>query len=77
MYACTTVGSVIPTLSVPGITASSTMRHCRKMEVVVAKDPMPRVSKNAVTNPVAAACGLGRTGSSFARRRTAAIRIHR
>ena len=54
MNACATVGSVWPTFSVPGICSS---RHqtssSRNIDVVVANEPMPSVSKKLVTNPIA------------------------
>src|SRR3954469_2439686 len=52
MNAWTMVGSVWPTLRVPGMRSSRTSFHCRKIDVVVAYDPMPRVSKKLVTKPV-------------------------
>jgi hypothetical protein len=46
------VGNVCPTFSVPGIRRSGTILRNLKMAVVGANDPMPRVSKKLVTNPV-------------------------
>ena len=51
---------VWPTLSVPGISSSGTRRIARKIAVVVANDPMPSVSKNTVTKPVASSVPDGR-----------------
>jgi hypothetical protein len=50
--ACAMVGSVCPTLSVPGMSRSGTTLKNLKMAVVGAKEPIPRVSKKFVTNPV-------------------------
>src|SRR5689334_18649769 len=71
MYAWATVDRVMPTLSVPGISASSTRRNCRKRDVVVAKEPMPSVSKNAVMKPVAAVAAVGRATMDVSRARSA------
>jgi len=43
---------VWPALRVPGMSWSGTMRVNLKMDVVVAKEPMPSVSKKLVTKPV-------------------------
>ena len=59
MNACTTVGSVWPALSVPGITRSGTIRSARKSAVVVANDPIPSVSKKLVTAPTPTCAGVG------------------
>ena len=56
--AWTMVGIVCPTFSVPGICRSSTAFHARKSAVVVANDPIPRVSKKFVTNPIAVRNGV-------------------
>src|SRR5436190_9583086 len=53
MNAPRTAASVCPTLRVPGMRSSGTRRQARNRAVVVAKLPMPRVSKNVVTKPVA------------------------
>jgi len=66
---------VWPTLSVPGISSSGTRRIARKIAVVVANDPIPSVSKNTVTNPVASSAPDGwirRPDCSLARRRNPA-----
>ena len=52
MKACVTVGIVLPTFIVPGISRSSTSLKNLKIAVVGAKLPIPRVSKKLVTNPV-------------------------
>src|SRR3970040_31222 len=52
MSACATVGSACPTFSVPGIFSSDTSFHKRNIVVVVAKDPMPSVSKKLVRRPM-------------------------
>ena len=52
MKAWKIVGMVWPALRVPGMSWSGTMRVNLKIEVVVAKEPMPRVSKKLVTKPV-------------------------
>ena len=54
MKACSTLGSVWPTFSVPGITRSGTSFQNLKKEVVGAKEPIPRVSKKFVMNPMPA-----------------------
>src|SRR5438045_1170923 len=59
MNAWATVGSVWPTLSVPGITRSGTSFNQRNMAVVVANDPIPSVSKKFVTAPTATCAPLG------------------
>src|SRR5207244_5475768 len=46
-----TVGSVYATFSVPGIHSSRTERLNLNIEVVVAKFPMPNVSKKHITKP--------------------------
>jgi hypothetical protein len=60
MKACATVGSVCPTLSVPGITRSGTSFNQRKRAVVVANDPIPSVSKKFVTAPTPTCTGVTR-----------------
>ena len=57
--ACAIVGSVWPTLSVPGITRSSTELRNFQIEVVVANEPMPSVSKKLVTNPMSSSAIVG------------------
>lgn len=52
-----------PTLRVPGMRSSGTMRRNLKMAVVGAKDPMPKVSKKAVTNPTTISSGRGQRRS--------------
>ena len=49
--ASTTVGSVWPTLSVPGMIRSGTILNARKSAVVVAKEPMPSWSRKFVSQP--------------------------
>ena len=53
------VGIAWPTLSVPGISRSSTMRINRNSAVVGAKEPMPSVSKKFVTKPMADCSHVG------------------
>jgi hypothetical protein len=64
MSACTSVGSVWPTFSVPGIRSSRTRPLSLKIAVVDANDPMPSVSKKFVTNPITSSSGVGRGESS-------------
>ena len=45
------VGSAWPVFSVPGTSRSSTIFVSLKIVVVVAKEPMPSVSKKLVKNP--------------------------
>ena len=52
MNACVMVGSVWPTFSVPGISFTGTRFFSLKIDVVVANDPMPSVSRPAVTKPM-------------------------
>src|SRR5262249_31208692 len=54
MKACAIVGSVCPTFSVPGISFTGTRLRSLYTVVVVANEPMPSVSRNAVTKPMAA-----------------------
>src|SRR5947209_885254 len=61
MNACAIVGSVWPTFSVPGMSFTGTMFRSLNTAVVVANEPMPRVSKNAVTNPIAPWSSVGRS----------------
>ena len=70
MNACASVPMVCPALRVPGIMASLTHLVARKIAVVVANDPMPRVSKNSVTMPVSRKPVVGRTEPSFGKPRT-------
>src|ERR1051326_5040499 len=64
----TTVGNVWPTFSVPGITRSSTIRKNLKIVVVVAYDPIPRVSKKLVNAPVPSWRKPGKRTRCFDRR---------
>src|SRR5258708_11635024 len=59
MNAWTTVGSVWPTFSVPGMIRSGTILKNRNDAVVVAKDPMPSVSKKLVIAPTPSDSGVG------------------
>src|SRR2546426_7903699 len=59
MNAPRTAATVCPTLRVPGIRSSGTRRQARNRAVVVAKLPMPKVSKNVVTKPVAVSRQFG------------------
>src|SRR5258708_40104084 len=59
MNACTTVGSVWPTFSVPGMIRSGTILKNRNDAGVVAKDPMPSVSKKLVIAPTPRDNGVG------------------
>ena len=59
-------GSAWPTIMVPGITSSGTIRNSRKIAVVVASEPMPSVSKKLVTNPTSRWSGPGASPSSRA-----------
>ncbi len=63
MKAWTTVGSVWPTLSVPGMMRSGTILDSRNTAVVVANDPIPRASKKFVTAPSAIWTGFGKPTS--------------
>src|SRR4051812_46366187 len=53
MNAWATVGSVWPTLRVPGMRLSGIIFHSRNAVVVVANDPIPRVSKKLDIAPTA------------------------
>src|SRR5258707_9368750 len=53
MNACATVGSAYATFNVPGIHSSRTDLRNLNIEVVVAKFPIPSVSKKDITNPTA------------------------
>ena len=53
------VASVWPTFSVPGISLTGTMLRSLYAAVVVANEPMPSVSKNAVTKPIAVCRTVG------------------
>ena len=57
------MGSVCPTFSVPGMTRSGMILRNRKNAVVVAKEPMPRVSKKFVTAPMPTCAGVGAPAS--------------
>src|SRR4051794_20805392 len=59
MNACAIVDSAWPTLSVPGISLTGTMLRSLKIAVLVANDPMPSVSRNAVTKPTPTWNGVG------------------
>src|SRR5262249_34704105 len=61
MKACAIVGSVWPTCSVPGISFTGTRSNSLYTAVVVANDPIPSVSKNAVTKPMIVCSSVGRT----------------
>ncbi len=58
---CTTVGNAWPAFSVPGICSSGMRWRNLKIAVVVAKDPMPSVSKKLVTKPVTVSRNPGRS----------------
>ena len=77
MSACATVGSVWPTLSVPGITRSSTDPKNFQIEVVVAKEPIPSVSKKLVTKPIAVPPAPGPRRRAVARPRASRIHVTR
>ena len=62
---CTTVGNAWPAFSVPGICSSGMRWRNLKIAVVVAKEPMPSVSKKLVTKPVTES----RNPGAFTRRR--------
>ena len=61
MNACAMVGRVWPTFSVPGISFTGTMARSLYTAVVVANEPIPSVSKNAVTKPIAVCSTVGTT----------------
>src|SRR5437764_6959908 len=61
MNAWAMVGSVWPTFKVPGMSLTGTRFLSLYAAVVVANDPMPSVSKNAVTNPRAVWSAVGTT----------------
>src|SRR5262245_32893014 len=68
--ACVSTHSASPTMMVPGINWSGTRRNSRNNVVVVANEPMPRVSKKFVTNPIARSSAVGvalPTGGAAAR----------
>src|SRR5919197_3692164 len=64
MNAWTTVGSVWPELRVPGMMRSGTSFNHRKSAVVVANDPIPRVSKKFVTAPTPMCVAVGKRASA-------------
>src|SRR5450830_1700696 len=57
------VGSVCPTFSVPGMIRSGTILKNRNSAVVVAKDPMPSVSRKLVMAPTPVDSGVGAPAS--------------
>ena len=57
------VGGVWPTFRVPGIFSSGTSRKNLKMAVVGANDPIPRVSKKLVMQPMASSAREGTPGA--------------
>src|SRR5436189_4070974 len=59
MKAWATVGSVWPTLRVPGIRLSGSIFQSRKAVVLVANDPIPSVSKKLEIAPTAICSGPG------------------
>src|SRR3954469_8089518 len=63
MKACTTVGSVCPEFRVPGMIRSGTRRRKRNSAVVVANEPMPRVSKKFVSAPIPISTNVGSRAS--------------
>ncbi len=77
MNACAIVGSVWPTLSVPGMRSSGTIFQKRNSAVVGAYDPMPSVSKKFVTKPVATLAGVRRSPSRARRRPRANTNAYR
>jgi len=56
---------VCPTFSVPGINSSGIIFRNLKIDAVGAKDPMPRVSKKLVTNPMKSSKAEGMPGAQF------------
>src|SRR6478609_2229894 len=60
MNACASVGTMWPTFNVPGMFASSTTFFSLYIDVVVANDPTPSVSKKSVTAPIARCSQVGR-----------------
>src|SRR5665213_3073593 len=58
MIASETVGMACPTLRVPGMSSSSTMRPSTSTAVVVANEPMPRVSKKFAAAPSPSSAGI-------------------
>ncbi len=66
MIASDTVGIACPTLSVPGMSSSLTMRPRTRTAVVVAKEPIPNVSKKSVTVPRPSRMGMGMRRGSLA-----------
>src|SRR5713101_1866656 len=62
MNAWRIVGSVWPTLRVPGMSFTGTICWSLYAAVVVAKDPIPSVSKKLVTNPISKCAGDGANG---------------
>ena len=52
-------GSVCPTSMVPGIRSSGTSPSSLYVDIVVANEPIPRVSKKFVTNPMTMWIGPG------------------
>ena len=68
MIACTTAGSVCPTIIVHGIRRSGTSRRNLSHAIVGANEPTPSVSKKLVIAPSAMASsrGSGAAGESGA-----------
>ena len=65
MRASATVGMVLPTFIVPGMTRSSTSLRNLKIAVCWAKLPMPSVSNMLVTKPVPSSQAQGAGDQSF------------
>src|SRR5271165_584723 len=61
MKAWISVGTVCPTLRVPGMSLSGTLARALKSAVVGANDPMPSVSKKSVTAPTKISYPEGRS----------------
>lgn len=59
------------------MTSSRTCFKSLYIEVVVANEPMPSVSKKLVTNPIPTSGGVGLAGSELWRRRIAETQVHR
>ncbi len=52
-------GSVMPTFKVPGMSSSCTKPKNLRQKVVVANEPIPRVSKKFTTTPMPRSSSLG------------------
>src|SRR5260221_10480332 len=71
IMASANVGTAWPTLSVPGMFSSATTPPSLNIDVVVANEPTPSVSRKSVTKPMPSWSGVGHTGAPGGRARRA------